>query len=49
MAVQSKVENDKIQQKLDDKVMKRQTLERRLERNDYDNEEIVEFLKLSKR
>ena len=43
IAVQSKVDKDKIYKKLDDKEMTRKILEGRLERNDCDNEELFEF------
>ena len=49
MAVQTKVHNDKMHKKLDDKERRKKTLEGRLERTDCDNQEVIDFLQLLKR
>ena len=43
MKVQSKVHRDNIYKKLDDKDMRGKFLEGRLESNDSDNEEVLDF------
>ena len=49
MAVRRKVHQDKMHVKLDDRVIKKKTLEGRMERRDCDNEEVFEFLQLLKK
>ena len=49
MAVQTKVYNDKICKKIDNKETRKKILEGRLERNDCDNQEVFDFLQLLKR
>ena len=49
MVVQTKVYNDKICKKIDNKETRKKILEGRLERNDCDNQEVFDFLQLLKR